>query len=209
MNLVFDLDGTLICSKKRLYELFCDLIGRRDLTFAEYWVLKLDGKSNQDILKGKFGCADSVIEKFLNDWMELIESDYYLYMDTLIGDVSSFLERTSQEHSLFVCTARQSISQVRKQLAQLSILNFFQDVFVTEQKYTKAELLERSNIIFSEDDWMFGDTGHDIIAGKRIGIKTCAVLSGFMSEERLKEYSPDMILYNVNEINFCNFSSVR
>ena len=134
--------------------------------------------------------------------MRLIESDHYLYMDSLIDGVANFLEKNSQEHSLFICTARQSISQVSRQLARLSILNFFQDVFVTEQKYTKAELLERSNIIFNKDDWMFGDTGHDVIAGKKIGIKTCAVLSGFMSEERLKEYGPDIISSNVTEINF-------
>lgn len=197
MNIVFDLDGTLICSKKRLYELFCDLSERRDLTFSEYWSLKFSGKSNQHILKENFGCVDPVIEKFVNDWMKLIESDHYLHMDTLIGGVRSFLEKANQEHSLYICTARQSISQVTKQLARLSILNFFENVFVTEQKYTKAELLKRSDISFSKDDWMIGDTGHDVITGKEIGVNTCAVASGFMSEEKLLNYAPDILVNNV------------
>lgn len=197
MNLVFDLDGTLICSKKRLYELFCDLSERRDLTFSEYWQLKFIGKSNQNILNENFGCTNSVIEKFVSDWMRLIESDRYLEMDTLIDGVVTFLEKVSQEHSLYICTARQSVSQVNKQLEILSILHFFDDVFVTEQKYTKAELLKKSSIKFNKEDWMIGDTGHDIITGKEITIKTCAVVSGFMSEEKLLNYAPDILINNV------------
>ncbi|NRP95478.1 Pyrophosphatase PpaX [Marinobacterium sp. xm-g-59] len=202
MNLVFDLDGTLICSKRRLYELFCDLSRIKNISYSDYWALKFSGKSNQYILKEQFGFAEPIVQKFVYEWMNLIESDHYLSMDTLISGVSGFLEKSSKEHSLFICTARQSKYQVKKQLAQLSVLSFFQDVLVTEQKHTKAELLQKSNILFSEDDWMFGDTGHDVIAGKRIGIKTCAVLSGFMSEERLKEYSPDLILYDITKTNF-------
>lgn len=201
MNLIFDLDGTLICSKKRLYELFCDLSEKRDLTFSEYWNLKFIGKSNQDILKENFGCTDSVIEKFVNAWMRLIESDRYLGMDTLIGGAAVLLEEFSQEHSLYICTARQSIPQVTKQLANLSILHFFDDLFVTEQKYTKAELLKKSGIKFSENDWMIGDTGHDVMTGKEIGINTCAVLSGFMSEEKLLSYAPDILINNVTSLS--------
>lgn len=202
MNLVFDLDGTLICSKKRLYELFCDLSERRDLTFSDYWSLKFIGKSNQDILKENFGCTDSVIQKFVNDWMKLIESDYYLEMDTLIEGAKVFLEKISQEHSLYICTARQFKPQVTKQLANLSILYFFKDVFVTEQKHTKAELLKKSDIEFSKEDWMIGDTGHDVITGKELGISTCAVLSGFMIAESLTGYSPDVMFSDITKIEF-------
>ncbi|EJL6303821.1 HAD family hydrolase, partial [Vibrio cholerae] len=190
----FDLDGTLICSKKRLYELFCDLSERRDITFSEYWDLKFAGKSNQNILRENFGFSDPVVESFLNDWMSLIESDCYLQMDTLISGVVGYLEKASQEHSLYICTARQSISQTKKQLSCFSILNFFENVFITEQKYTKYELLNSSGINFSKDDWMIGDTGHDVITGKKIGVKTCAVLSGFMSENGLLKYAPDMLV---------------
>lgn len=202
MNLIFDLDGTLICSKQRLYELFCDLSEKMDLTFSEYWNLKFIGKSNQDILKENFGCTDSVIEKFVNDWMRLIESDRYLEMDTLVDGADLFLEAASKNYSLYICTARQSVSHVKKQLSNLSILQFFENVFVTEQKLTKTELLKKSDINFSENDWMIGDTGHDVMTGKEIGINTCAVLSGFMIEETLANYSPDAIFSDVTKIDF-------
>jgi phosphoglycolate phosphatase len=196
MNIVFDLDGTLICSKKRLHELFCDLVKNRKLSFSEYWNLKFSGNSNQAILKEKFGYSEVEITKFMTDWMSLIETDYYLEMDKLIDGMMEFLKRAKKKHTLYVCTARQSVQQVNKQLSSLAIDCYFTEVFVTEQKLTKIELLKENKIKFSKYDWMVGDTGHDIMAGKEIGIQTCAVLSGFMDEKSLVKYKPDLILNN-------------
>jgi len=41
---------------------------------------------------------------------------------------------------------------------------------------------------------MIGDTGKDIQVGQMLGIKTCAVLSGFLNEKALLNYGPDLIL---------------
>ena len=48
---------------------------------------------------------------------------------------------------------------------------------------------------------MVGDTGYDINTGKRIGTNTCAVLSGFMSERSLGDYSPDLMIENVTYLD--------
>lgn len=197
MKIIFDLDGTLICSKKRLHELFCDLVGNRDLSFDSYWQLKFDGNNNQNILKNQFSYSDGKVDVFVENWMEKIEEDCYLEMDSPIEGLHSFLQKISEKNELYICTARQSITQVTKQLRNFGILDFFCDIFVTEQKYSKIELLINGGIDFSSEDWFVGDTGHDINTGKRFGMQTCAVLSGFMSESALKTYSPDRILVNV------------
>ena len=202
MKIIFDLDGTLICSKKRLYELFCNLIQSRDLSFSDYWNLKYIGNSNQDILRERFDYTKAEISNFVNGWMKKIESDYYLEMDTLIDGTIEFLERIIQNNSLYFCTARQSTCQVAKQLESLSISKYFENIFVTEQKNSKAELLKNSGLKFTKHDWIIGDTGHDIITGKEIGINTCAVLSGFMSLDALIGYSPDIIVANIAKIDF-------
>ena len=202
MKIIFDLDGTLICSKKRLYELFCNLIQSRDLSFSDYWNLKYIGNSNQDILRERFDYTKAEISNFVNGWMKKIESDYYLEMDTLIDGTIEFLERIIQNNSLYICTARQSTGQVEKQLESLSISKYFENIFVTEQKNSKAELLKNSGLKFTKHDWIIGDTGHDIITGKEIGINTCAVLSGFMSLDALIGYSPDIIVANIAKIDF-------
>ena len=199
MKIVFDLDGTLICSKKRLYELFCDLVETKELTFDSYWKLKFLGNTNQDILKNEFKYSEDEIELFVNNWMKNIERDKYLEMDTLINGAESFLCEISKSNKLYICTARQSLSQATKQLNKLGVLDFFQEVFVTEQKKTKKQLLIDSDLNFSIEDWFVGDTGHDIMTGKDLGMTTYAVLSGFMSKAKLQLYSPDFI---VNDITF-------
>jgi phosphoglycolate phosphatase len=201
MKIIFDLDGTIICSKKKLYELFSDLIESRQLSFSDYWDLKFSRKSNQNILKSKFNYSDNEIEYFVNNWMKLIEDDKYLKMDTLIDGVKDFLTGVSQNNELYICSARQSIQQVEKQLKRLSIFHFFQDIFVTEQKCSKKDLLVNKNLRLDKRDWIVGDTGHDIITGKELGIKTCAVLSGFTSRNVLVSYFPDIVIQNVTSFN--------
>lgn len=197
MKIVFDLDGLLICSKKRLHELFCDLINSRILSFSAYWDFKFNNYSNQDILKKEFNYSEEKISQFVTSWMNRIEDSYYLEMDTPIEGLESFLKKISKSNQLYICTARQSVAQVTNQLKNLSILDFFEDIFVTEQKLTKADLLINSGIKFSKEDWFIGDTGHDINTGKQLGIKTCAVLSGFMSEAVLLSYKPNKIIESI------------
>lgn len=197
MKIIFDLDGTLICSKKRLHELFCDLVQSRELSFAAYWQMKFDGYSNQNILKEKFNYTEIEVSNFVSRWMGAIESDYYLSMDTLISGVGVSINELSIANELYVCTARQSASQVKKQLQGFGVFDFFQNIFVTEQKYSKKDLLVRSGLMLGGGDWFVGDTGHDIMAGKELGVNTCAVLSGFMSRSSLIKYEPDVIISSV------------
>lgn len=200
MKIIFDLDGTLICSKKRLHELFCDLVNSRELDFSAYWDLKFNGCTNQDILREKFNYTDCLVANFVNDWMSKIETSYYLNMDTLIKDASEALHGFSQHHDLYICTARQSAVQAVLQVQNLGILGFFKQIFVTEQNKSKIELINGSGLSFSSDDWFVGDTGHDILTGKALNIKTCAVLSGFMSKEALKAYDPDYIISSISSL---------
>lgn len=201
MKIVFDLDGTLICSKKRLHELFCDLTESRKLDFSAYWEMKFSRKTNQDILKLFFNYSDEKIDNFTNDWMSKIESDYYLNFDDLIVDIEPFLKKAKKNSELYVCTARQSSKQVEKQLKRLGVFEYFEDVFVTEKNFTKENLLINSSLNLCKDDWMIGDTGHDIMTGKKVGMNTCAVLSGFMSRSALLSYEPDLILSDVTKFD--------
>ena len=194
MKIIFDLDGTLICSKKRIHRLFIDLTKATNFEYKTYWNLKHQGKRNEDILRDQLNFSELEIENFLKNWMIKIETDYYLDMDTLIPNAVKALNNLSENHDLFICTARQSILQTQKQLKKLSIFNYFDDIFVTEQKADKFHKLLGSNITFTKNDWFVGDTGHDINAGKKIGVNTCAVLSGFMSKSSLISYSPDLII---------------
>lgn len=192
MNLVFDLDGTLICSKKRLHSLFCFLTDSNKIGFDEYWSFKFQGLTNQQILSTQLNFKDDEIENFVAKWMTLIESDEYLAMDTALPNIHDYLNVAAKNNKLFICTARQFTSKAIAQVERLKLAEFFTDIFVTNQTKSKEQLLKNSGRKFSNTDWFIGDTGHDIKTGQVLGMNTCAVLTGFMSKAQLCKYSPSL-----------------
>ena len=199
MNIIFDLDGTLIDSKMRLYRLFQHLAPKSQLSFEDYWALKKNHQSHEQILATIFGSSSNDIENFLGQWMELIESPAFLSFDKSFPGIDATLVRLGQHYTLHLCTARQFLDTTLTQLGELKLLPYFNQVLVTGQKLTKVILIKQQIHNLSSNDWIIGDTGKDIQAGQSLGLSTCAVLSGFMSDSALRKYHPDLILNSVNE----------
>lgn len=194
MNIVFDLDGTLIDSRPRLYRLFQQLAPLSHLTYREYWDFKRAKISNQTLLKQELGWRPAAITEFVDQWMELIESPSYLALDTNHVGMADTLAVLAESAKLHVCTARQKRQPVLDQLERLGLLHFFKNVLVTEQNSTKEALIAAHVKNLGQGDWMLGDTGKDIQVGKMLKIQTCAVLNGFLSLQSLLPYGPDRVL---------------
>nr|WP_294786834.1 HAD hydrolase-like protein [uncultured Flavobacterium sp.] len=201
MKIFFDLDGTLLDSKPRLYHLFQFLVPESKLTFENYWNFKQDKISHRDLLIKHFNYNDETISKFTKEWMSLIEAPEWLSYDKLITGVKPFLDSLKDTNELYVVTARQSEQVARKQIEDLGLEGIFKDILVTLQKTEKKDLI-RDRFKLKKNDWIIGDTGKDIDTGKSLKIKTAAVLSGFVSEYHLKTYFPDIIVENVTYLNF-------
>lgn len=193
MNLIFDLDGTLIDARLRLYTLFQELVPECELGFEAYWDLKRANVSNEDILQRRLGFGSGRLREFRWQWMALIESPTLLALDTLIPGVSSALPTFARVATLYVCTNRQRPKAATDQLDQLGILDYFKAVMVTSQLQTKRELIAEIPGLDSRD-WFLSDSGVDIRVGNSLGMKTCAVLSGFSNEVVLSTYRPDLIV---------------
>lgn len=200
MNLVFDLDGTIIDSRQRLHTLFQRLVPTSDLSFDEYWALKRNKISHENILAERFGFDSVAVEGFRSKWMALIESTELLALDTVLPGIQGALARLGQEATLHLCTARQFSEKAIAQLKRLNLLHHFSSVMVTGGVRSKSELVGAISTL-GPDDWFLTDTGRDIRVGQALGMKTCAVLSGFLSEARLKEYNPDFIVPSVADFN--------
>lgn len=197
MNIVFDLDGTLIDSRLRLYRLFQFLALNSTLTYDQYWAFKKNKVSNESILKTELGYGHDQVVKFVENWMDLIESPNYLSLDSNFDGMHKALADLKEIGSLYVCTARQLRQPVQEQLSRLNLLQFFKEVFVTEQKYSKDSLIAANVKNLCSNDWLIGDTGKDIMVGKILGMKTCAVLTGFLNRKSLQGYEPDLIVGSV------------
>ncbi len=197
MNIVLDLDGTLVDSKLRLYRLFQYLTPNSSLSYEQYWAFKQKKISNETLLSTLLGYGKDEIAGFLAQWMALIESPSYLSLDSNFAGIEMALAGLQQVANLYVCTDRQLRQPALDQLASLNLLKYFKQVLVTEQKYTKESLIAANIAGLSPKDWIVGDTGRDIQVGKLLNMKTCAVLSGFLSQEALIQYRPDVILESV------------
>lgn len=193
MNLIFDLDGTLIDSRLRLYKLFQHLVPTSKLTYQKYWAFKSEKVSNESILAKEFNYDAVAINRFVSDWMDSIETPEFLVLDQNLPGMHANLASLRERANLYVCTARQTRIPVVDQLERLNLLPYFDKILVTEQRQGKEELVKTVPGLSSQD-WIIGDTGEDIQVGQALELKTCAVLSGFLNEESLRGYEPDLIL---------------
>jgi phosphoglycolate phosphatase len=192
MNLVFDLDGTLIDARLRMHRLFCQLVPNARLDFDAYWNFKRAKVSHRVLLSREFGYPQAKIDEFEREWLSKIESPDYLALDTCCPGIERALTRLKSQANLHLCTARQHRQLVLGQLELLGLVGFFERIMVTEHRVSKQELIaampDRSAL-----DWVIGDTGHDVEVGKLLGMRTCAVLTGFLSRAILEPYGPDLI----------------
>ncbi len=194
MNIFFDLDGTLLDSKQRLYRLFCDLTKQTILCFDEYWELKKSMNDHRYILSEYFNYSSSEIIEFEEKWMSLIETKEYLLYDTPFVFTSDVLRNLqNQGCDLYLITARQNKQYTIQQLEQFGIESYFVKMLVTEFKKPKFELIIESGIKLVETDLYVGDTGQDIEIAKLMGIRSMGVLSGFRNRTSLLRYKPDYI----------------
>jgi phosphoglycolate phosphatase len=200
-NVFFDLDGTLLESRPRLYQLFQYMVPSSKLSFDEYWELKRNKVSHPQILKDLFSYAPEDIYRFEEDWLKQIELPEWLILDEPFEGVSGYLGELKQTHKVFIVTSRQSEKMAVDQISRLGWLELVDKLLVTGQVKEKYDLIKNEVKVGSED-WLVGDTGKDIQTGKRLGVRTAAVLSGFMNEEKLRGYNPDRILKDVLELKF-------
>lgn len=199
MNIFFDLDGTLINASERLYKLFIDLIPNCKLTKCEYWNLKRQNIKHKTIIE-KF-CSNynfNTFENFEKTWLQNIENINYLNYDKVCNNTLNILNYLSKKnYNLYLLTARQSRENLYIELQNFQMLNYFKDIFITEQKYTKTEIIKQHFSTLSANDFIIGDTINDILCGKELNIKTVAITNGFINKNILEKYQPN---YFVNDL---------
>lgn len=201
MKIFFDLDGTLIDSRGRLYRLFQHLVPASTLSFDEYWNYKRNKIDHREMLKKFFSFSQDEIFLFQENWLDQIELPQWLALDKPFRGVTEYLLELKKQHELYIVTARQFENILLSQLTDFGWNGIFVKVFVTAQKTEKADMIKKA-VATNETDWFVGDTGKDIQTGKSLGLRTAAVLSGFLSKEKLQEYEPEIIVDNVINLDF-------
>ncbi len=198
-SVFFDLDGTLINSQHRLYNLFIELCPECKLTYDEYWEIKREGITQQDLLCQYYGYNLQKCSEFKGLWLQKIEDPYRLEQDFLVDGIIDVLSAVKSKHSLFVITNRQSREYTFDEIIKLGIMDYFDAVFVTEQKMGKVELL-KNTVPINQSDILVGDAVEDIKYARELGVISCAVSWGIVSYERLLIYKPRTIIRNTQAL---------
>lgn len=200
MNIFFDFDGTLIDSTVRQYELFCSLVPECKLTYEEYWRIKRTKVTQETVLVNFFSYSKEQCEYVKEKWIESIEKQVNLEKDNPFLGAGNMLRRLSEDANLYLVTARQSTPMVEFQVKKFGWSNIFTQLLVTNQTSSKYDLINEK-ISYSDNDIFIGDTGEDIITGKKLGVRTIAVSYGILNKNVLKEYHPDYIVDDICELN--------
>lgn len=196
-NVFFDLDGTIINSQVRIYNLFCELCPENSFSYEEYWEIKRSRLNQKDFLIKYFNYSAEKTAEFKKNWLKKIEEEERLKSDLLTDDIRKLLEKLYLKYNLYVVTNRQSKNLTLKQLKELNIDKYFKKIFITEQKTTKINLID---IHLNNNDIFIGDTGEDIQIAKELGIKSIAISWGTLNREILEEYVPNIIVDEVSEL---------
>lgn len=200
-NIFLDFDGTLIDSRLRQYKLFKELVPECQLTFDCYWDVKRQRVSQSKLLSSYFNYDEAEIVATHLKWTERIEEPERLLLDAPFDGVDEMLRMLAKQHQLFLVTARQRADLVVGQIMRYGWHGLFSSLLVTEQRMKKSELI-KSNVIYSVDDVIVGDTGEDIIEGKSLGIRTAAVDYGILNHDVLAAYRPDAIVSSPAELSY-------
>jgi phosphoglycolate phosphatase len=200
MNIFFDLDGTLVDNRMRMYRLFCDLTQQNEISFDQYWMLKRFMINQYDILTVLLDYTDEQAKAFHTTWLSTVESPDYLQLDELFDQTESVLETCLQNgYELHLITARQSEKATIRQLMNLNIHHYFTSCIIASPPRSKVKALLEAGLSFGEHDWLIGDTMEDMTAASALHIRSAAVLSGSTGMTVLQEANPDIMLRDISE----------
>jgi phosphoglycolate phosphatase-like HAD superfamily hydrolase len=155
-SIVFDLDGTLLDSRKRHEIVLVDVIkmiyGERfRIDIRDYMSYKTNGYSTEQYLILRHGLDVMESKKISGLWKELIETAPYLTLDVLYPDAQPLLARLVEKYTLLLLTARKNKPLLIRQLKDLHIYKYF----------NRIKCINPSNA--TEEKKIFLDDYYDIV----------------------------------------------
>jgi phosphoglycolate phosphatase len=203
--IIFDLDGTLVDSQQ-------------DLTLSVNFVRKHYGFEELDICEVRSFLGDGItalIDKalpvqtkpILSEALEIFKSFYAQHLtDTtvLYDGVKETLKKLKCKKIALL--SNKSEKFCKKILKRLGVADFFDEIFGGDSCEEKKpspkpilELVQKTNSVISETI-LIGDSANDFLSAKKAGIKSAAVEYGYCNLQTIKEYNPDFVVKNFEDI---------
>lgn len=203
----FDLDGTLVDSKKDLEKAVVYTASKLNLKVLEKdYILSLVGngihKLIEDYLRAIYALEyyDRFLAQFLDYYYNHICESSYLY-----DDVKNTLLKLHKDYKLFVVSNKLETFS-KKLLMELGISDFFLEIiggdsFEHKKPHPQSilNLTDKYNISI-QNSIFIGDSENDYLASKAAGLKMAWVSFGYKDETILKKITPDFIFDKIRYI---------
>ncbi len=187
-RIAFDLDGTLLNSRKR-HKIVMDFVLTEngiDIDTSDYLGYKYEGNNNISWLTYK-GISEKSAAEINKRWIELIEDEQFLAEDDLYKGTISLLNEFSKDNFLVLLTARNNQEGLNKQISGLGIKQYFDKIIVIETSKKTPEL--KSNVLKEMHiDEFYGDTESDMKAAIEAGCDFYVSTRGFRSKQFWSRY---------------------
>lgn len=190
-----DCDGTIVSFHDRFYKIYRDALLENDHIplSKEDW-----------INMRKMGLHHSSEEhKILNPYFEkYFECSEYLKQDKIFPGMKEVIECLQKKYLVKIVSFRSNGKTLREQLSYLGINK---NIEIIIQGYNpgvpsdeKARMIKK--VIPNPSGYIIGDTEYEVIAGKKLGLKTISVTYGDRSRDTLQKYNPDFLIDSPREI---------
>lgn len=202
--LIFDLDGTLIDSKKDIADSLNYSLAREGFaTLPDRKIEEMVGHGAKTLVRDALGNpSDEALGRvFLTFWNHYQE--HLLDQTRLYPGVLEFLEGFGHLPMAVVTNKPESFSQ--KILEGLGIRSRFRWLIggdtLPVHKPDPGVFLPIFEDLANAKGVMVGDSHVDIECGRAAGLKTCAVSYGFRPREELLAYSPDYLIDSFSDFS--------
>lgn len=208
MNIIFDLDGTLINPFERQYQIHLLLSKKYNLyplPYREY--VNIKRKLIPELFYAK-NMQALIKNKYLKERELLLENFTLLKLDKIYPHVEATLSMLKSKHTLFLVTVRRRRDTLMQQLKFLGLSKYFSKIVSPplsllnkKPEELKQFLLDSLLKKHAKDKFIIiGDTEADILAGKKSNMQTIAVCNGLRTEKYLKSFSPDYIIESIKDV---------
>ena len=179
MTYVFDLDGTLIDSRKRHWMLMDKLLRQHGIKVPDsfqtsFLSYKADGHTGLDYLTLKMNIPNNIAEKIQTEWIVHIEDEELQKHDVLFPDVISTLSMINDR--ILLVTLRNNENNLRRSLKKLRLEKY--NTIVLKHGSSKTSVLRT----IKDDLIMIGDTETDYEAAVEAQCRYYILNRGFRSE---------------------------
>lgn len=204
-HICFDLDGTLVDSKKTILE----------STKAALDQLNIDYNFSEDVFNNMIGkhFVDIFIELGIdnidfNKFISIYKALYFDFIDSsyLYNGVEEILEYLNNKKIIVSLLTTKGQDQAENIIDHFNLQTSFN--FIMGRRDGLAHKPSPEPLLFICDmlkvnpteSLIVGDTELDVQCGKNAGSKTCGVLYGYRTEEQMQKEKPDWIIASLSEI---------